>query len=442
MSKRTAPSSPSTDPSTVIGNTIKKKFNGYGTWTATIKSFNTSKNQYKCVYTDGTVEWHTYDSLLNHGLNPTSSAAGSAPKAKKSRSASATSSSSSSSSVSTNNGDYLNAIQERKLEREHNGGGRKRKQRFVNVGGHTVLKANMYNLNEGISTFSGSDANVRRRALPKVAAAKSAYQIFCIEQNHGVGAAAGAAWKLVSNSHKQAFTVLAKTDRLRYNKELEEREQLLIELDQEDADNKIALELKEDQLRMMELAQAKAIEEAKIAKKLANRGKPKKERRSAQQMKLVVYNRKVKSVKEVRIERRDIYLTKHSDKLGTFVNDKILNRMKDAAAATTATAAAAAATTTTASNKSSSSSTRVSPRQSLSSSSSSSSSSTKKQFESCHEVPSHITKTPDFIKHGKLRDYQVQGVNWLIEMHRRGTNAILADEMGLGKTLQTITFLR
>ena len=71
---------------------------------------------------------------------------------------------------------------------------------------------------------------------------------FCIEQNHGVGAAAGAAWKLVSNSHKQAFTVLAKTDRLRYNKELEEREQLLIELDQEDADNKIALELKEDQL--------------------------------------------------------------------------------------------------------------------------------------------------------------------------------------------------
>ena len=59
-----------------------------------------------------------------------------------------------------------------------------------------------------------------------------------------------------------------------------------------------------------------------------------------------------------------------------------------------------------------------------------------------HEnVPSYITESPSFIKFGKLRDYQIHGVNWLIEMHKRGTNAILADEMGLGKTLQTVTFL-
>lgn len=48
--------------------------------------------------------------------------------------------------------------------------------------------------------------------------------------------------------------------------------------------------------------------------------------------------------------------------------------------------------------------------------------------------------TPPFIK-GELRPYQLEGVNWLIDMHERNINCILADEMGLGKTLQTITFL-
>ena len=40
-----------------------------------------------------------------------------------------------------------------------------------------------------------------------------------------------------------------------------------------------------------------------------------------------------------------------------------------------------------------------------------------------------------------MRDYQVQGLNWLIALFENGINGILADEMGLGKTLQTIAFL-
>ncbi|KAK4997617.1 chromatin remodeling complex Adenosinetriphosphatase, partial [Elasticomyces elasticus] len=40
-----------------------------------------------------------------------------------------------------------------------------------------------------------------------------------------------------------------------------------------------------------------------------------------------------------------------------------------------------------------------------------------------------------------MRDYQVQGLNWLIQLHENGISGILADEMGLGKTLQTISFL-
>src|SRR5271163_3741513 len=45
------------------------------------------------------------------------------------------------------------------------------------------------------------------------------------------------------------------------------------------------------------------------------------------------------------------------------------------------------------------------------------------------------------IQGGEMRDYQVQGLNWLISLYENGINGILADEMGLGKTLQTISFL-
>ena len=34
------------------------------------------------------------------------------------------------------------------------------------------------------------------------------------------------------------------------------------------------------------------------------------------------------------------------------------------------------------------------------------------------------------------RDYQVEGLNWMVRLYYRGLNGTLADEMGLGKTLQ------
>ena len=49
-------------------------------------------------------------------------------------------------------------------------------------------------------------------------------------------------------------------------------------------------------------------------------------------------------------------------------------------------------------------------------------------------------QTSSFIA-GKMREYQVEGLNWLIRLYHRGLNGILADEMGLGKTLQSISLL-
>ncbi len=42
---------------------------------------------------------------------------------------------------------------------------------------------------------------------------------------------------------------------------------------------------------------------------------------------------------------------------------------------------------------------------------------------------------------GTMRSYQIQGLNWLIQQHRKSIGSILADEMGLGKTVQTISFI-
>ncbi|KAN0064789.1 chromatin remodeling complex Adenosinetriphosphatase [Thecaphora frezii] len=52
-----------------------------------------------------------------------------------------------------------------------------------------------------------------------------------------------------------------------------------------------------------------------------------------------------------------------------------------------------------------------------------------------------FNESPAYVKGGKMRDYQIQGLNWMISLYHNGINGILADEMGLGKTLQTISFL-
>lgn len=52
-----------------------------------------------------------------------------------------------------------------------------------------------------------------------------------------------------------------------------------------------------------------------------------------------------------------------------------------------------------------------------------------------------FNESPPYVKGGTMRDYQIQGLNWMISLYHNGINGILADEMGLGKTLQTISFL-
>lgn len=51
------------------------------------------------------------------------------------------------------------------------------------------------------------------------------------------------------------------------------------------------------------------------------------------------------------------------------------------------------------------------------------------------EVITRLQVQPSILKGGLLRDYQLDGLNWMISLYEQGLNGILADEMGLGKTI-------
>ncbi|CAO2837359.1 unnamed protein product, partial [Amaranthus hypochondriacus] len=52
-----------------------------------------------------------------------------------------------------------------------------------------------------------------------------------------------------------------------------------------------------------------------------------------------------------------------------------------------------------------------------------------------------LDEQPEWLMGGKLRDYQLEGLNFLVNSWRTDTNVILADEMGLGKTVQSVSML-
>jgi SNF2 family DNA or RNA helicase len=46
-----------------------------------------------------------------------------------------------------------------------------------------------------------------------------------------------------------------------------------------------------------------------------------------------------------------------------------------------------------------------------------------------------LTKQPSCIKHGQLKSYQIESLNWMIHLAEKGLNGILADEMGLVRSV-------
>ncbi|KAG8763856.1 hypothetical protein FRC11_011004 [Ceratobasidium sp. 423] len=58
-----------------------------------------------------------------------------------------------------------------------------------------------------------------------------------------------------------------------------------------------------------------------------------------------------------------------------------------------------------------------------------------------HRISEKITAQPSILVGGKLKEYQMKGLQWMVSLYNNRLNGILADEMGLGKTIQTISLV-
>ena len=58
-----------------------------------------------------------------------------------------------------------------------------------------------------------------------------------------------------------------------------------------------------------------------------------------------------------------------------------------------------------------------------------------------HRITEKITEQPSILVGGKLKEYQMKGLQWMVSLYNNRLNGILADEMGLGKTIQTISLI-
>ncbi|KAA8493126.1 Chromatin structure-remodeling complex subunit snf21 [Porphyridium purpureum] len=65
----------------------------------------------------------------------------------------------------------------------------------------------------------------------------------------------------------------------------------------------------------------------------------------------------------------------------------------------------------------------------------------KTYYEIAHANKEKVEEQPKMMLGGKLKEYQMQGLQWMVSLYNNGMNGILADEMGLGKTVQTIALV-
>ncbi|KAI9337591.1 SNF2 family N-terminal domain-containing protein [Zopfochytrium polystomum] len=65
----------------------------------------------------------------------------------------------------------------------------------------------------------------------------------------------------------------------------------------------------------------------------------------------------------------------------------------------------------------------------------------KDYYTVAHRVQETVTEQSSLLVGGKLKDYQIKGLQWMISLYNNRLNGILADEMGLGKTIQTISLI-
>lgn len=65
----------------------------------------------------------------------------------------------------------------------------------------------------------------------------------------------------------------------------------------------------------------------------------------------------------------------------------------------------------------------------------------KRQVEQGMNKKKMKVNQPKTLIGGELKEYQLEGLNWMVELAKSGMSGILADDMGLGKTIQTLSYI-
>lgn len=65
----------------------------------------------------------------------------------------------------------------------------------------------------------------------------------------------------------------------------------------------------------------------------------------------------------------------------------------------------------------------------------------RSKFGEAHKIVEPVTEQASILVNGKLKEYQLRGLEWMVSLYNNKLNGILADEMGLGKTIQSISLV-
>ncbi|KAI8907997.1 SNF2 family N-terminal domain-containing protein [Gorgonomyces haynaldii] len=65
----------------------------------------------------------------------------------------------------------------------------------------------------------------------------------------------------------------------------------------------------------------------------------------------------------------------------------------------------------------------------------------KDYYDTAHKIKEVVTEQSSLLVGGKLKEYQIKGLQWMVSLYNNRLNGILADEMGLGKTIQTLSLI-
>lgn len=62
-------------------------------------------------------------------------------------------------------------------------------------------------------------------------------------------------------------------------------------------------------------------------------------------------------------------------------------------------------------------------------------------YQVAHRITEEVHEQSSLLIGGKLKEYQLKGLQWMVSLYNNKLNGILADEMGLGKTIQSISLV-